>query len=147
MEYNNPKKYNELAHNIPSAQGAHPSKFVSISWAHSKQTLNTVIGKYEKAFKNWKISGYHAGFGEEQQKEVELQPFCKFVGGINSLLYLHEFVYQFPPVLSKVFGELPKWAFRESIKNAHLGQKQQPFEQEKKQRAPRSNPNKAALNQ
>ena len=43
LEYNNSEKYKELAHNIPSAWGAHPSKFISISWEHSKQTLNTVI--------------------------------------------------------------------------------------------------------
>ena len=36
------------------------------------------------------------------------QLFSNFVGGINSLLYLHKFVYQFPDVLSKVFQELPK---------------------------------------
>ena len=71
LEYNNPDKYNALAHNIPSSWGDHPSKYVSIiSGAHSKQTLNTAICKYEKTFKNWKISGYHGGFREEEEVEL-----------------------------------------------------------------------------
>ena len=150
MEYNNTEKHNDLVHDIAVCQGAHPSKFVPIFWSHSKQTLSTVIWEYKRAFKNWKISGYHGGFDDKvEESQLEPQPFCNFVGGINSLLYLHKFVYQFPNVLSKVFGEFPKWAFRESIRNANTtaDTKPKPFKQEKKRWAPRFNPSEAALNQ
>ena len=55
---------------------------------------------------------------------------------------MHEFVYQFPDVLSKVIGELPAWAFRESIRN-NLDNKPKAFE--KKQRQARSNGTEAAF--
>ena len=47
------------------------------------------------------------------------------------VLCLHEFVNQFPDVLLKVFGELPKWAFRESIRNSNKEDKQKPFDQKR----------------
>ena len=97
---NNKEKYNKVVHNITNCQGAHPSKFVPIS------SLNTVICKYEKAFKNRKISGYQGGFGgggggEDKDTGVvddvvgELKPFSDFVCGINSLLYLHNLFISF----------------------------------------------------
>ena len=65
LEYNNKDKYNKVAHNIANFQGAHPSTFVPITWVHSKQMLNTVVQECKKAFKNWKISGFHGAFGGE----------------------------------------------------------------------------------
>ena len=88
-------------------------------------------------------------WGRRKQWVTILKPFSKFVGRIKLLFYLHEFVYTFPNVLSKVFGELPSWAFRESIWNASTigaDTKPKPFEPEKKRWAPRFNPSEEALN-
>ena len=98
--------------------------------------LSTVLREYERYFNKWKVSGNHGGFG----KAGVPKPFSDFTT-VNSLLYLHEFVYQFPDVLSKVLGELPEWAFKESLKKDN---KQKHFEKEKKRRV-RSNPNEAAF--
>ena len=88
------------------------------------------------------MSSYHGGFGEDGVVGTsELTPFSDFTN-INSLLYFHEFVYQFSDLLSKVFGELPPWAFYESIRGNN---KPKPFDESgadwKKRK--RSNPNAA----
>ena len=134
LEYNNKDKHNDLAHDIASCNGNHPSKFLPITWQQSKQTMDTFFREYEKSFKAWKLSGNHGGFGEKNTDVGEPKPFKNFINNVNSLLYLHEFVYQFPDVLSKVFGELPAWAFRESIRNPSGDNKPKPFE--KKRRGP-----------
>ena len=62
------------------------------------------MGEYEECFSNWKISGEHGGFGENKDKNSDAEDpeppklFSDFVT-TNSLLYLHEFDYQFPDVL------------------------------------------------
>ena len=136
LEYNNKEKHNMIAHKV-GCWGAHPSKFAPITWQQSKETLSAVVREYEKCFNNWKLSGNHRGFGENGEEgegegegePPELKPFSDFTY-VNSLLYLHKFVYQFPDVLLKVFGELPKWAFRESIWNSNKDEhKQKPFDQ------------------
>ena len=132
LEYNNKDKHNKLAHNIGSCNGYHPSKFLPITWQQSKQTMDTFFCKYEKSFKAWKLLGNHGGFGENNTDVGEPKPFKNFINGVNSLLYLHEFGYQFPAVLLKVFGELPAWAFRGSIQNPGGDNKPKPFKQERR---------------
>ena len=111
MEYNNKDKYNKLAHHVACRSNPAICSIQSLG-VQSKEMLATVIREYERSFSNWKISGEHGGFGEANTDvPPKRKSFSEFTLGINSLLYLHEFVFQFPDVLSKVFGELPKWAF------------------------------------
>ena len=115
-EYNNPEKCNGDAYpHLRNCQG-NPSKFVGhILWTQSRTTLSALLKEYEVCLNNWKLSGNHGGFGDEGRK-----PFSDFIQNVNSLLYLHEFVYSFPNVFEGITGELPEGAASESTdtKNA-----------------------------
>lgn len=87
--YNNNLLHNDDAH--PHLKGArgHPKTFAGpIKWEKSKETLNSIVKEYEEAFANWKLSGNHGDFEDRI-------PFCNSTKNNNSLLYLHEFVYQY----------------------------------------------------
>ena len=116
MEYNNTDKYNDNAWpHLKSCKGD-PSNFPGpIVWNQSLKTLNTLIREYEYCFNNWKLSGNHGAFGEVEDEDTSRKPFADFILNNTSLLYLHEFVYQYPNIFSKVTGKLPDGAFSESI--------------------------------
>ena len=46
--------------------------------------------------------------------EAANQPFDSFAKSNTSVMYLHQFVYRFPEVLSRVTGDLPATMFSES---------------------------------
>ena len=90
------------------------------------------------------MSSYHGGFGEDGVVGTsELTPFSDFTN-INSPLYFHKFVYQFPDILAKVFRELPPWAFHKSIRSKqNIDNKQKSFDQCDWTKRKQSSPNAA----
>jgi len=116
MEYNNTDKYNDNAWPQLQACKGDPYLFPGpIVWDQSLKTLKTLIREYEYCFNNWKLSGNHGAFGEVGNEDTSRKPFADFIQSNTSLLYLHEFVYQYPNIFSKVTGKLPDGAFSESI--------------------------------
>ena len=82
------------------------SVFDEITWQKSLQLFKHLSNEYDKCFHNWKLSGHHGDFPDEVgviAGSVKL-PFEKFVMGNNSLTYMHEYVFQFPEVLSSITG-------------------------------------------
>ena len=114
LEYNNPDKYNDDAWpNLRNCRSSSPHQFAGpIDWMQSSKTLKALVKEYEVCFNNWKLSGNHGNFGESRDSRL---PFADFIQNNNSLLYLHEFVYQYPNIFEKVTGELPKGVFSEGI--------------------------------
>ena len=114
-EYNNPEKHNIDA--FPQLQNCRgdPSKMSGrIEWTQSAKMLKDIVRDYEKCFNNWKLSGNHGAFGETDTTKERI-PFSQFIMNNHSLLYLHEFVYQFPNIFEKMTGKLPEGCFSESI--------------------------------
>ena len=93
-------------------RSTHPEDFEGpITWQQSKKCLRDLVNDYEICFINWKKSGNHGSFGETDDPRL---PFSNFIQNNNSLLYLHEYVYQFPHIFEKITGDLPNGAFSES---------------------------------
>ena len=113
-EYNNSDNHNDDAHpHLKNCRG-NPKTFAGpILWEQSKKTLRYIVKEYEQCFYNWKLSGNHGEFGDTAGIDQRI-PFENFIQNNNSLLYLHEFVYQYPNIFSKVTEELPVGAFTES---------------------------------
>ena len=78
------------------------------------KTLKDLTKEYEKLFFNWKKSGNHGSFGDilegRGKKDNEEQgtgdDFQKISKTNLSMLYMHQYVRQFPEILEKVAGEL-----------------------------------------
>ena len=121
LEYNNKEKHNKLAC-LQTATGIPPILFPFHGNIQKKHSLLS-----SERMRNASTSGSCLGTTGDLEKPGERKPFPDFTT-VNSLLYLHKFVYQFPDVLSKVLGELLEWAFKESIKKNNI--KQKPFEKE-----------------
>jgi len=81
-----------------------PTNSPPLSWTHlfgngyraNQQFWN------EYCFNNWKLSGNHGGFGEVGDEDISSKPFADFIQSNTSLLYLHEFVYQYPNIFRKL---------------------------------------------
>ena len=142
MEYNNKDKHNALQHDVANCKGD-PAVFGQINWKQSKETLSSAMREYKRCFNSWKLSGNHGAFDENPDSVAgEPKPFSDFASS-NSRLYMHEFVYQFPDVLSKVIGDLPPWAFRELIWNSN--NKKKPFKKPSSRRSARLHSTEAAF--
>ena len=90
--------------NMKKGRNCDATIFDTITWQKSLSSFTSLCSEYDACFFNWKKSGHHGDFPEEPDAvpgSVKL-PFEEFVRGNNSLLYLHEFVFSFPDVLSKV---------------------------------------------
>lgn len=112
-EYNNPANYNNNEHpNITCGRSiSPPSKFDPIVWQKAKSAFEDLTLEYEKCFNNWKMSGTHDDFENSvnrvatTESEKQKKPFIDFINRNYVLLYMHEFVYQYPDVLAKMIGE------------------------------------------
>ena len=84
-----------------------PTLFRDIDWQKSKEILRDLSNEYDKSFYNWKQSGFHGEFPEEEgiQPNTEKVPFLNFTNGNKSLQYMHRFVFQFPECLSHITGK------------------------------------------
>ena len=109
-EYNkkNVKAYDGNAFpDIVFTRNLEANVFADIDWQKSKETFSLLSNEYDKCFYNWKQSGYHGDFPDEEGAVAgtEKLPFGDFTNGNKSMLYMHRFVYQFPDCLSKITGE------------------------------------------
>jgi hypothetical protein len=114
-EYNNTHKYNENEHPglTTGRSNSPPSKFDPISWQKAKSAFEELVSEYEKCFLNWKQSGNHDDFDDAVGRvagasagATTKKPFIEFVQRNWVLLYMHEFVYEYPDALSKMTGKI-----------------------------------------
>ena len=108
---------------IVQGRMSNASIFDQINWQKSKATFTFLSNEYDKAFYNWKRSGFHGEFPEEEGVEpgtephYKKKPFSDFVQGNQTLLYMHRFVHQFPDCLSSITS---KWLVFSSLLFFHL---------------------------
>ena len=110
-EYNNESiiEYGQNAFpNLTKGRSVPPSHFQEIDdWKKSRESLKHLCREYDKCFKDWKQSGFHdkeIPTDIRDMTEVADKPFEKFANSA-AILYLHEYVYQFPSILNKVTGK------------------------------------------
>ena len=85
-----------------------PSHFQPIDWTKSKQSFKDICREYDTCFKAWKQSGFHDKEPPTdllEMTEVADKPFEKFSQNSSSILYMHEYMLQFPSILDKVTGK------------------------------------------
>ena len=104
-EYNDFQKYNNDAFPLlAKGNKTKPcSKFTPIFPAKSMTALQAVLTDYDTCFQKWKLSGNHSEFGKVT---AETKPFYDFISGAKVMLYLYQFVYQFPDILDVVTGKI-----------------------------------------
>ena len=107
--YNNKEDYNDDEHPELGVKGD-PSSFNAITWEAARTFFRSLLKDYDGCLANWKKSGNHGGFGDNQKK-----PFDDFKKNRGDMLYLHEFAHQVPDVLKHVLTQLNADAFHESI--------------------------------
>lgn len=86
-----------------------PLKFYPIDWHKSKDVLSHMQREYDKCFSNQKASGFHdknIPTDIVDMTEVCKKTFANFSKNRSSILYLHEFILQFPGTLDKITGEI-----------------------------------------
>ena len=81
-----------------------PNSFDPIDAEKAKSSVGMLTGTYEKAFQNWKVSGFNEG--------IESVPFVHFGGGW--IHYFHQMLEPFPDLLKSLTAELPDGVFAES---------------------------------
>ena len=85
-----------------------PSHFQPIEWLKSKDALKNLSNMYDECFQNWKHSGFHnqdIPTDVIEMTKVAKRPFADFSKNSSAVLYMHEFVIQFPNIMDKVTGE------------------------------------------
>ena len=87
-----------------------PSNFTPIDWKKARESFKSLCNEYDEAFKNWKASGFHEDIPVDTADLVEMtdmaeKPFSAFTKKNTSVLYMHQYVYQFPEILSRVSGK------------------------------------------
>jgi hypothetical protein len=80
------------------------SVFDKINAVKAKSSIQSMSLAYDKAFQNWKVSGFNEG--------IEQVPFVRFAGGW--IHYLHQMLEPHPDLLKSVTGDLPDSVFNES---------------------------------
>ena len=90
---------------ITWARAPEPDRFHPINVAKAQTTLKSLSSAYEKAFSNWKKSGWHEG--------IETKPFHDFVGSTNYLDYLHCLLQETDGLLEVIKCDLPSNVFSE----------------------------------
>ena len=95
---------------LPSVRTNENDKFDNIVWQKSSQILKYLTNEYDRCFHNWKLSGHHGDFPDEPGAvpNSAKQPFEDYILGNKSLLYMHEFIFQFPDILATITGELSR---------------------------------------
>jgi hypothetical protein len=90
-----------------------PSNYQNIDWKKSRESFKALTNEYDICFKNWKLSGFHGDIPTDVQDMTEAadKPFSDFANKNISVQYMHQFVYQFPDILSTVTGDLPDHLF------------------------------------
>ena len=104
-EYNDFEKYNNNAF-LQLSKGSKTkacSKFTPITPTQSATALKALPTDYDTIFQKWKLSRNHGEFGEIT---AETKLFSNFISGAKIMLYLHQFVYQFPDILYVVTGKI-----------------------------------------
>lgn len=81
-----------------------PSSFDPIDAEKAKASVSSLASTYEKAYQNWKVSGFNEG--------IECVEFVKFGGGW--IHYLHQILLPFPDLFKSMTAELPDGVFAES---------------------------------
>ena len=111
MAYND-NAYPHLSH----GRTVPPSNFQPIDWKKSRESFKALTNEYDVCFKNWKLSGFHGDIPTDvtDMTSAADKPFGDFSQKNTSVLYMHQFVYQFPNILSTVIGDLPDHLFFES---------------------------------
>ena len=109
LEYNKSgiQSYDENAWpHLTTGRSLPPSKYQNIDRKKSRDAFKNISNEYDQAFKNWKVSGFHGDIPTDLHEMTEVcdKPFSDFSKSNTSILYMHQFVYQFPDVLSKVTG-------------------------------------------
>ena len=111
VEYNNKSvaEYGQNAFpNLTKGRSVPPSHFQEIDdWKKSRDYLKHLCKEYDKCFKDWKQSGFHdkeIPTDIRDMTEVADKPFENFANSA-AILYMHEYVYQYPNILSKVNGK------------------------------------------
>ena len=109
-EYNKaiPEYAGDAHPEVEKGRNSNAGLFTEIDWQKSKKVFSQLSNEYDKAFWNWKKSGYHGEFPDEEGAEPfsQKKTFGDFVNGNCSLLYMHRFVFQFPDCLHAITGEL-----------------------------------------
>lgn len=84
-----------------------PSQFATIDWKKARDSFKAMCNEYDKCFSNWKKSGFHGDIPTDlhEMTDEASKPFSDFTQNNSSILYMHEFVYSFPDILSKVSGK------------------------------------------
>ena len=101
---------------LSSGRTVLPSNFQPIDWKKSRESFKALTNEYDICFKNWKLSGFHGDIPTDvtDMTSAADKPFDDFSQKNTSVLYLHQYVYQFPNILSTVTGDLPDHLFFES---------------------------------
>ena len=70
--------------------------------------MKALTNEYDICFKNWKLSGFHGNIPTNvtDMTSTADKPFDEFSQKNKCVLYLHQFVYQFPNILSTVTGDI-----------------------------------------
>ena len=93
---------------IPWGNHYAPYNFSPIDWKKARESFKALCNEYDIAFKHWKISGFHGDIPVDMDlielTEIAEKPYSDFIKKNTSLLYMHQFVYQFPDILTKVSG-------------------------------------------
>ena len=111
-EYNKSyvKEYGENAFPmIQVGKGQVPSHFQEISWEKSKESWKAMCNKYDFCFKNWKHSGFHdkeIPTNITEMVKVCKQPFNSYANNSSSIMYMHEYIVQYPCIIDGVTGML-----------------------------------------
>ena len=104
-EYNDFEKYkNDVFPQLAKGSKTKAcSEFTPITQEKSATALKPLLTDYDTIFQKWKFSGNHGEFGEIT---AETKLFSNFISGAKIMLYLHQFVYQFPDILYVVTGKI-----------------------------------------
>ena len=105
--YNNPddNDLTTLRWNIAWLRTPEPACFQLITLEKAQNALKSLSMAYEKAYLNWKKSGWHEGLPTKQFKD--------FVGSNNYLDYLHCLLQESDSLLSVCKSDLPFGVFSE----------------------------------
>ena len=117
------EEYNNYP-NLSSGRLVPPANFQEINWKKNCESFQALTNKYDICFKNWKLLGFHSDIPTciiDMTNKAD-KPFDDFLKKNTSVLYLYQFLYQFPNILSTVTGDLLNHLFFESGDNLDQSQ-------------------------
>ena len=101
------KSYDEDAFpHLSTGRTISPSTYQEVDWIKCRDSFKSMCNEYDICFKNWKISGFHGDIPSNLHDMTESAdlPFTDFVKSNTSVLYMHQYVYQHPDILTTVTG-------------------------------------------